>query len=236
MTAIRRGLVFLALVLPGCATSSQVKKTEAEGARLRIDLAETYVAKKAYAAAIPLLRRAVAEQPDAAEPRELLGIVLREQGLYPQAEKELREATRLAPSSARAWAALGVLYDLMRRPDDAERAHRNALELLPSSAAIWNNLGFSLYLARRNDEAISALEKALELDPGLIVAYNNLGFAYGRRGSLADAVRCFRTAGGELGVLVNMAIIYDERGDGEHAAQLRAEAKARDPKIELEVP
>jgi Flp pilus assembly protein TadD len=227
----------LALLLAvGCATSSHVKKTEAEGERLRLDLAETYVAKRSYTAAIPLLRRAVVEQPREARAHELFGVVLREQGLYPQAEKELLLATELRPSSARAWKELGVLYDLMRRPADAERAHRNALELSPSDAQVWNNLGFSLYVAGRDDEAVAALEKALALDPGLIIAYNNLGFAYGRAGRMGDAERCFRTAGGELGVLVNMAIVHEGRGDAETASRLRAEARAKDPKLELEVP
>ena len=90
--------------------------------------------------------------------------------------------------------------------------------------------------ARAGTKIKDALEQALALDPGLAVAYNNLGFAYGRRGSLEDAERSFRTAGGELAVLVNMAIVYDERGDAETASRVRAEAKAKNPRVELEVP
>jgi superkiller protein 3 len=233
----RRGVIgVLALQLCACATTAHVKKTEAEGEALRLDLAESYVNKKSYAAAIPLLRRSVDGDPKDARAHVLFGVVLREQGLYPQSEKELKLATELQPSSARGWKEMGVLFDLMRRPADAERAHRNALELAPGDAEVWNNLGFSLYVAGRNDEAIPALEKALALDPGLIVAYNNVGFAYGRAGRLDDAERSFRTAGGELGVLVNMAIVHEKRGDAEQAARLRAEAKLKDPKVELEVP
>ena len=231
---MKRGLALL--LLASCATSAHVKKTEAEGEALRLDLAEGYVQKKAYAAAIPLLRRSVDANPKDVRGHILFGVVQREQGLYPQAQRELETATELKPSSARAWKELGVLFNLMRRPIDAERAHRNALELAPADAEVWNNLGFSLYLAGRNDEAIPALEKALALDPGLIVAYNNVGFAYGRAGRLDDAERSFRTAGGELGVLVNMAIVHEKLGDVERAAQLRAEAKLKDPKLELEVP
>ena len=229
-------LALVTVLLVGCASQKHIQRTEADGDRLRLDLAETYVQKKAYVAAIPLLRRAVVEMPDDPHVRTLYGTVLREQGLYPQSEKELREALRLAAASAEAHAALGVLYDLMRRPVDAEREHRAALELAPRNASIWNNLGFCLYLAGRTDEAIVTLEKALALDPGLIVAYNNLGFAYGRSGRLGDAERSFRTAGGELAVLVNMAIIHDEHGDAETASRLRAEAKTKQPRLELEVP
>lgn len=227
----------LALMLAaGCATASHVKKMEAEGEALRLDLAESYVHKKSYVAAIPLLRRSVDSDPKDPRAHVLFGVVLREQGLYPQAEKELKTATELKPSWARGWKELGVLHDLQRRPADAERAHRNALELAPKDAEVWNNLGFSLYVAGRTEEAIPALEKALALDPGLIVAYNNLGFAYGRAGRLDDAERSFRTAGGEQSVLVNMAIVHEKRGETDTAERMRAEAKLKDPKLELEVP
>src|SRR5262249_1972899 len=106
--------------------------------------------------------------------------------------------------------------------------------LVPQNASFWNNLGFSLYVAGRTDDAVAALEKALAIDPGLTIAYNNLGFAYGKRGDMTSAERCFRTSGGEVRALVNMAIVYEGRGDMESAARLRAEAKARDPKIDLE--
>jgi Flp pilus assembly protein TadD len=190
-----------------------------------LDLAETYVKKKAYGAAIPLLTREVQARPDSDQVHVLYATVLREQGLYPQAEAHFRAALRIAPTNARAWDGMGVLFDLMRRPDEAEQAHRKALDLAPQVAMFWNNLGFSLYVSHRNDEAIGALEKALALDPGLVIAYNNLGFAYGRRGDLKDAERCFRTAGGEENARLNLALVYDERGDAEAAARLRADVK-----------
>jgi Flp pilus assembly protein TadD len=218
----------------GCASTANLRKAEEDGEKMRFELAETYVRKGAYAAAIPMLRREVIAHPKNDQVHTLYGIVLREQGLYPQAEKELRAALAIAPASPRALDAIGVLYDLMRRPDAAEAAHRSALAAAPASATYWNNLGFSLYVAKKNDEAIVALERALALDPGLVVAYDNLGFAYGRRGDDAGAERCFRTAGGELGTRLNMAIVYEQRGETERASRLRADAKTLDPRVQLE--
>lgn len=229
---MKRLLVFM--LATGCATSQHMRKTEEDGEAMRFNLAETYVRKGAYSAAIPLLRREVAAQPRSAKVHTLYGVVLREQGLYPQAEKELKAALAIAPSSARTLDAIGVLYDLMHRSEEAEASHRAALEVAPGEAMFWNNLGFSLYIAKKNEDAIVALERALALDPGLIVAYDNLGFAYGRRGDDASAERCFRTVGGELGQRVNMAIIYEQRGDADGATRLRADARALDPKVELE--
>jgi Flp pilus assembly protein TadD len=225
-------LLALVLACAACASQKHIQKQEEEGERLRIDLAETYVAKGAYTAAIPFLRRAIAENPKDAHIHVLYGTVLREQGLYPQAEKELRQATLLAPQSAEAWASIGILYDLMRRSSEANQAHHKAIELVPGNASYWNNLGFSLYVAGDDAGAIEALEKALALDPALVIAYNNLGFAYGRSGDLASAERCFRNAGGEARALMNMAIVHEGRGESDEAERLRAEAKARDPKLE----
>jgi Flp pilus assembly protein TadD len=215
--------VALLVLVAGCATDAHLRKTEEDGERMRLDLAETYVRKGAYTAAIPILTRELAERPKSDYVHALYATVLREQGLYPQAEREYRAALALAPANARAWDGLGVLLDLMRRQAEAEPAHRRAIELVPGSAEYWNNLGFSLYVARKIDDAIVALEKALALDPALVVAYNNLGFAYGRRGDLADAERCFRTAGGPASARLNMAIVYDERGDTEMAARMRSQ-------------
>lgn len=215
--------------LAGCgASKAHLQKAEIDGRLLRVELAQTYVGRGAYEAAIPLLRLAVAEFPDSPRVRTLYGTVLRERGLYPQAEREFLAALRTAPGFAPAWAGLGILYDLMRRPADAERAHRRAIALAPGVAAYWNNLGFSLYVAGRTDEAIAALERALALDPSLVVAYNNLGFAYGRKGDYANAERCFRGAAGgsgEAGAYLNLALVYEQNGDVAAAERLRSAAE-----------
>jgi Flp pilus assembly protein TadD len=219
--------------LVACATESHIRRTQEEGDHLRVELAETYVKKGAYDAAIPLLTRAAAQFPRDAYVRTLFGTVLREKGLYPQAERELKAALEVDARSAAAWAELGILYDLERRGEAAERSHRQAILLMPANAAYWNNLGFSQFIAGQNQSAIASLEKALALDPGLVVAYNNLGFAYGKARRLVDAERTFRTAGGEVAALVNMALVAERRGDGETASRLRAQARSKDPKVEV---
>jgi Flp pilus assembly protein TadD len=226
-------IAFALCFLVACATESHIRRTQEEGDHLRVELAETYVKKGAYDAAIPLLTRAAAQFPKDAYVRTLFGTVLREKGLYPQAERELKAALDVDARSASAWAELGILYDLERRGDAAGQSHRQAIVLAPQNASYWNNLGFSQFIAGQNDAAIASLEKALALDPGLVVAYNNLGFAYGKARRLADAERTFRTAGGEVSALMNMALVAERRGDAETASRLRGEAKSRDPKVEV---
>jgi Flp pilus assembly protein TadD len=235
---MKRLAIILLAFTSACGTLSkaQILEAQRDGEALRVDLAETYINRGAYDAATPMLRRALAENPDDPRVHFLYGVVLRERQLYPQAERELRAAVTLEPRYARAWDGLGLLYDLWRRAAAAERAHRTAVRLAPGVAQYWNNLGFSLFVAGKTDEAVAALEQALALDPSLVQAYNNLGFAYGRRGDYADAKRCFDSAGTEATSLVNLALVYEEHGDQAKADELRARAIDLDPSLATEVP
>ncbi len=230
----RRLSLLLLLCLPAaaCASQATLRKADVEGRQLRLQLAQAYVAKGAYDAALPLVQQTVKEHPRNAYVRMLYATVLRERGLYPQAEREFRAAIRLAPDMAAAHAGLGILYDLMKRPDQAISAHRRSLELSKGTAAYWNNLGFSLLVGGKTDEAVPALEKALAIDPSITVAYNNLGFAYGRLGRFDEALRSFRSAVGDAGAYMNMAYVYDEVGDAAAAARYRTLAYRLVPELE----
>lgn len=225
-------LILLSLAAVACASKAHLRKADAEGRQLRLQLAQAYIAKGAYVAALPLVQQSVKEHPRNAGVRTLYGIVLRERGLYPQAERELLAAIRLAPRNASAQAGLGILYDLMQRSDDAIARHRRSTELAGQNASYWNNLGFSLLVSGRTDEAVTPLEKALALDPSLTVAYNNLGFAYGRLGRFDEALRSFRSAVGDAGAYLNMAYVYDEAGDPTSATHYRTLAYRLVPELE----
>ena len=198
-------VLFLSLCA-GCAAHEQALGLERDAKALRGQLARLYVDRGAYAAAVPLVQAELRENPDDVEMLTLSGVVLRESGLYPQAQAQLEKVVARAPQHAPAHAALARLFDLQKRFDAGEVEHRKALALSPQDAGEWNNLGFSLYVQGRDVEAIAALEKALALSPGLVVAYNNLGFAYARHRELAAARRCFLTVGGERTAKVNLEL------------------------------
>jgi Flp pilus assembly protein TadD len=216
----------LLILLCGCATQKMMKQFEADGERLRFDLARTYVEKGAYVAALPLIQRSAAEHPNEPTIRALHGVVLRERSLYPQAERELKAALALKPDYAAAWAALGMVYDLMGRHAEALAAHKRSVEIAPQDGSYWNNYGFSLYLQGDDQQAIDAFNRALALDASLVVAYNNLGFTYARKKDFASARRCFESGMGPAGQL-NLALALEQYGGPEErlaAKALRADA------------
>jgi Tfp pilus assembly protein PilF len=221
-----------AITLVGCgAAQKRHAEMQQQGESLRIELAELYVQKNARQAAIPLLQRIIAERPLEVRARILYGTVLRDLGLYPQAEAELRRALQIEANRSDAHAAIAILLDLTGRHDEALKHHVLATRLAPGSADYRNNLGFSLLAAGEAGKAIAPLEAALALDPGLAHAYANLGFAYGRAGRLDDAERTFRAGLGEAGALINLSLVHAERGDAATAAALRERAYILSPDI-----
>jgi protein O-GlcNAc transferase len=221
----------LGLALTACGAAQKHRQIQQVGEGLRFELAALYVDKGAHQAAVPLLKKILSEKPDDVGARTLYGTVLRDMGLHLQAERELEYALDLEPAYAPAHAALGILFDITGQPERARPHHIQAVKLAPGQAEYLNNLGFSMYLAGETDRAIAALERSLALDPGLAIAYNNLGFAYGRAGQLERAEATFRRALDEPSVLVNMALVLDERGEDAEAAALRARAYTLNPTL-----
>jgi tetratricopeptide (TPR) repeat protein len=227
--------ILLLGALAGCGAARRHHATiQQEGEGLRRELAELYVARGAETAAIPLLRRLLADQPTDARALVLYGTVLRDRALYPQGERALRRALELDGARADAHAALAILLELTGRTAEARAHHQRAVALAPGEARFRNNLGFALLLADQPAAAIPQLEAALQLDPALGPAYANLGFAYGRAGRLDDAERAFRAGLGEAAALHDLALVRDERGEHDLADELRRRAWALDPDLRTE--
>ena len=235
---MRSSLVTIVLVaaLAGCGAQRQHREIQRAGEELRFELAELYVQRGALQAATPLLRRVLSETPRDVRARVLYGTVLRDLGLYPQAEKELRFALELDARRADAHGALAILLELTGRGDEALVHHRLAVRHAPGDARLRNNYGFSLLLAGDLRAAIAHLERALALDPGLAQAHLNLGFAYGRAGRIDDAGRAFRAALPEPAALYDLSLVLEENGDVDGAEALRAQAFALDPELEQAPP
>ncbi len=207
--------------LLGCATQSSNTKKElslGEATQMRYAMAEKLVEKGDYDRALPYLRQLLEENPKGAQVLHLLlGIVLREKGMYGAAELEFKAVIAVDPQNARAHAAWGILLDKQNKHQQAERHHRRAIKLYPHSGDYKNNLGFCLFLQRRYAEAKEILEDAIHQDPSLRRAFNNLGFVLGLEGDLQGAMQSFRQAGSSAMAYNNIGLIHELRGQPQAA-------------------
>jgi Flp pilus assembly protein TadD len=218
----------IAFGLTQCATAAQGLNGEQ---RLGYEVAEVLVAHHAYEEATPLLQRAVTDHPNDPRVHTMLGIVLRDQALYSQAELELMEAYRLDAASVDTRAALGVLYDQWGRSEEADVWHRRAIEAAPNSADFYNNLGFSLFLRKQDAASAAAFEQALRRDPTNRRSANNLGFVRARQGDITGALKSFQNAGGRAAALSNLGLAYELGGDLKSAKTFYKEALKVDKRL-----
>ncbi len=126
--------------------------------------------------AIMLLESAKKLHPSSARIRHLLGTVLAEEGLYPDALAELKEAVALDPIDVAHLNTLGVIE--LQVPDYAVaiNAFSKILEIDPGNPAALVNLAGTYLRAARFEEAIRPAEKALQRDASA-ANYTNLAIA-----------------------------------------------------------
>lgn len=226
-----RGMGFVMCLATGLLGACATTHSDENNHAMAVDLAQLLVSHHAYETAVPILQRGIAENPRDAVMRRLLGTVLRDRGLFDEAQRELQIAGTLAPEDPETYAALGVLNDMRGRPLVAETFHRRALAMAPGRADFYNNLGFSLYLQHRDAEAAVAYNEALHRDPTLRRAYNNLGFAQARLGRHEDALHSFEQAGSKAAALASLGLAYELAGDKASARGLYEEALVLDRKL-----
>ena len=112
-------LVGQTLLQLGCAATQAQHRHEQRGERLGRDLtnqiAEIMASNKIYDTATPLLQEGIAEDPNNPRLHRLLGVVLRDRGVYEEALTELQLSWRLGPHHPDTAAAMNV-------PEGAQKA------------------------------------------------------------------------------------------------------------------
>jgi tetratricopeptide (TPR) repeat protein len=147
-----------------------------------------------HEAALELVARALAADPDNADVRAQRGTTLLALGRLDEAIEGFREAIRLRPESVAYRNDLGVVLARRGRREEAAGSYREAIQLQPDFPDAHNNLGNTLRLDGRLDEAVAAYREAIRLRPGYAEAYNNLGVALRGLGKTAEAVAAFHEA------------------------------------------
>jgi protein O-mannosyl-transferase len=147
-----------------------------------------------YAAALPLLERAVERQPNYGMAQNNLGLVLVHLGRPAEALDHCRLAAALNLSDANAHNNLALAFATLNRYSEALPEARTAVELNPQMAAARVNLGGILVALGHGAEGIAELRQALSLAPDNAAAHYNLGLALHAAGDLPQAVLEFQEA------------------------------------------
>ena len=152
-------------------------------------LAGAHAAEGRHRQAIPLLREALAVNPDFPTAQLMLGRSLAAIGATQAAQAHFERAIALAPQMVPAHVARAELLAAQKQWLAAEKALRAALAVEPASAAALFALG-TLELRRgRPGPAERFLRRSLAADPAASGVYNNLAVALAAQGRADEARR-----------------------------------------------
>jgi tetratricopeptide (TPR) repeat protein len=146
------------------------------------------------AAAIDLLRRAIAGDPRALECRAMLGELLLRLERLDEAVACFEALVALHDAEPGAHIALGNALQAKRDYASAIGCFRAAIARQPTNAAAHFNLGNALKAAGDLDAAAASFAEVIRLQPGLTAAHLNLGVVRFEQNRLADAEAALREA------------------------------------------
>ena len=123
-----------------------------------------------------------------------LGMVLTDEGRYPEAIVNYQKALARRPKDAKGHLLLGIALRRAGALDAALDEFQTALVLQPDLVEAYNNLGMTFRGQGKLDTAIQAYRSALSIHPDFADAHNNLAIALSSQDHPQDAVAEFRRA------------------------------------------
>ena len=145
-------------------------------------------------AAIPLLRKSLAMNPQNTMSRLELAAILTEQGQWEEAKTHIDQVLKLAPDDVDAHHSLAVVLAKEGKLQEAADHCRRALSASPDSGVAHLNLGRILLETGKFDQAVEHLAEALRRDPTSPSANYYWGYVLQRQGKSREAARHYRRA------------------------------------------
>jgi Flp pilus assembly protein TadD len=182
--------------------------------------------------ALPLLQRALAQNPDSAPTRATLGMTHLMLNRLADAEQHLREAVAIDPKWATPRSNLGLVLLRTDRYPAAVEQFQAALQLGPETPEARWNLGNALAATGDLAAARPQLQRALQLAPSHLGIRNSLATLLTMIDALPEAVALDREAlrlnPDQPRVLVRLALTLLRQGDVGGAADAAQRAAALD--------
>jgi len=132
----------------------------------RVALAMAYLFTEQAEKALPLLDKAVTEEPANYDVRMMYARALRDRKQYAAAAAQFQEAARLQPSEAKTWTELGGMLYLAGDYDGALPALERAQQLGDDTPGTWFLRAIMLDSRKRLKPALEAYQRFLALSQG----------------------------------------------------------------------
>jgi serine/threonine protein kinase/Flp pilus assembly protein TadD len=152
-------------------------------------------------AALPLLERAVAADPDSpltfaglAEAQWFKYFLTKDQLWVDRSGESVRQAERRNQDLPQVHRITGLLRANSGWYEQATAEYQRAMELDPGNSDAYRRLGMALESSGRLDEALMALRRAVELEPKYHRNHQDLGAFYFRQFNYVEAVNHFQKA------------------------------------------
>ena len=185
--------------------------------------ARRFMGKEQFDLAIPLLKGAVAEAPEALAFQSSLGVCLVRVKEYEEAMGPLRKTLELDPTFQPAWVSIGDALVGLHHLDDALKHYKQATENDPRDSTARVKLGRVLASLNRKDEAIEHYKKAIEHFPEFPEAHKELGVLLAEKGDMAGAAREYREAArlksGDPEAKYNLGVVLAGEGKFDEATE-----------------
>lgn len=144
--------------------------------------------------ALSEFQRAVELDPDNADARNALGIILHLSFSRPaEAVEHYQKALEVRPNFSEARTNLGNVYLDQGRYDEAIKLYEQVLNdmLYPTPYIAQSNLGWAYFKKGDSEKALENIKAAVTLNPGFCRGYQNLGFIYEQKGNTEESCRQF---------------------------------------------
>jgi tetratricopeptide (TPR) repeat protein len=166
------------------------------------------------------------------------GLVYQKMGKLEDALASYQHAVKVAPDSPKPWCNLSSVHFQRGAHAESEKAARRCLALKPDYARGWDNLASALSALDRPKEAAQACQEAIRYQPALHSAWFKFGVINFQLDNMFLAAEAFHVAAAsrDFAPFVNyyLAMVEARRGEMEAAVQCLEDARACDPRNELE--
>jgi len=178
------------------------------------------------------LQQAARLDPNSVEVLCNLAAVELHSGRVENAREILERAVVLAPNHIGALNNLGRLRHQLGDYMGSAQCFERSLRVDPSSAKTWFDLANASVALHQWNAAESHARRGIGLAPRSADGWYLLGYLYERQGRLADAIAPYRTSmelAPRAHTAHNLALVFDQLGDWQSAAQMMEQALQLEP-------